>query len=145
MCTSVYPMSCSRCCGFSWVDVICHWCPSWVVALNYLYYPSKTQFIWLGGDRQLGDIGLHQRRAEAFPYIVFSSTDSDLGVTLEQGLLLGPYCSLPSGIIGHLDRVFQSAAWLIGHIHIYVPVSAYMRAILPWLAASQSIAGLQHS
>lgn len=42
----------------------------------------STQFIWLGGCRQL--VGVDMRLlAEAFPHVVFSPKVRDLGMTLD--------------------------------------------------------------
>ena len=48
-----------------------------------LLNPSKTQFIWLSGRRQLVKVDLRML-ADTFPHIAFSTTVRDLGLTLEQ-------------------------------------------------------------
>src|SRR6218665_3634999 len=47
-----------------------------------LLNPSKTQFIWLGGRRQLAKVDFSML-ADTFPYVVFSTTVRDLGFTQE--------------------------------------------------------------
>jgi len=57
------------------------------MALNRLLLnPSKTQFIWLGGCRQLAKVDLPML-ANTFPHVAFSTTVRDLGLTLGQELV----------------------------------------------------------
>ena len=56
---------------------------SWMASSRLLSNPSMTQFIWLGGRRQLDKIDLLQL-AQVFPEITFSLKVRDLGFTLEQ-------------------------------------------------------------
>src|ERR1043165_4904904 len=57
------------------IDVLSDWMASNRLLLN----PSKTQFIWLGGRRQLAGVDLHLL-AETFLHIAFSLTVRALGV-----------------------------------------------------------------
>ena len=54
----------------------------WMASNRLLLNPSKTQFIWLGGRRQLAKVDLPML-ADTFPHVVFSTTVRDLGLTLE--------------------------------------------------------------
>ena len=65
----------------------------WMASNRLLLNPSKTQFIWLGGRRQLAGVDLHLL-AETFPHIAFSLTVRDLGVTLDQELSLSQHVNL---------------------------------------------------
>ena len=68
---------------------------SWMASNRLLLNPSKTQFIWLGGRRQLEGIDqLHLARV--FPEITFSLTVRDLGVTLDQELSFSQHVNLVS-------------------------------------------------
>ena len=66
---------------------------SWMASNRLLLNPSKTQFIWLGGRRQLEKIDL-PLLAQIFPDISFSSTVRDLGVTLDCELSLSQHGNL---------------------------------------------------
>src|SRR5688572_13091248 len=67
----------------------------WMASNRLLLNPSKTQFIWLGGRRQLTGVDLHVHLlAETFPHIAFSLTVRDLGVTLDQELSLSQHVNL---------------------------------------------------
>src|SRR5688572_13330440 len=49
------------------------------------------------------------------------------------------YAGLPAGRLGCLDRVFHSAARLIGRIPKFAHVSSFMRDVLHWLPIEQRI------
>src|SRR6218665_3169840 len=57
----------------------------WMASNRLLLNPSKTQFIWLGGRRQLAKVDLPML-ADTFPHVAFSTTVRDLGLTLDQEL-----------------------------------------------------------
>ena len=71
------------------VDVL----SSWMASNRLLLNPSKTQFIWLSGRRQLEGIDLPQL-AQIFPEITFSLTVRDLGLTLDRELSLSQHVNL---------------------------------------------------
>ena len=49
------------------------------------------------------------------------------------------YAGFPAGLLGCLDRVFCSAARLIGHKPKFAHVSSFMRDVLHWLPIEQRI------
>ena len=49
------------------------------------------------------------------------------------------YAGLPAGRLGSLDRVFRSAARLIGRIPKFARISSFMREVLHWLPLEQRI------
>jgi len=57
----------------------------WMVSNRLLLNPFKTQFIWLGGRRQLAEVDL-RTLADTFPHVAFSTKVRDLGLTLDQEL-----------------------------------------------------------
>src|SRR6218665_217961 len=58
-----------------------------------LLNPSKTQFIWLGGRKQLAKVDLPML-ADTFPHVAFSTTVRDLGMTLDQELSFSEHVNL---------------------------------------------------
>ena len=58
----------------------------WMASNRLLLNPSKTQFIWLGGRRQLAGVDLHLL-AETFPHVSFSLTVRDLGLHFTKSLV----------------------------------------------------------
>src|SRR6218665_2182715 len=65
----------------------------WMASNRLLLNPSKTQFIWLGGRRQLAKVDLPML-ADTFPHVVLSTTVRDLGLTLDQELNLSEHVNL---------------------------------------------------
>jgi len=57
----------------------------WMASNRLLLNASTTQFIWLGGRRQLAKVDLRML-ADTFPHVAFSTTVRDLGLTLDQEL-----------------------------------------------------------
>src|SRR6218665_1862640 len=57
----------------------------WMASNHLLLNPSNTQFIWLGGRRQLAKVDLPML-ADTFPHVAFSTTVQDLGLTPDQEL-----------------------------------------------------------
>ena len=55
--------------------------------------PNKTQYIWFGTRQQLAKINLEALTSE-FPWVTFSSTVRDLGVTLDQELTFRQHINL---------------------------------------------------
>src|SRR6218665_243008 len=65
----------------------------WMASNRLLLNPSKTQFIWLGGRRQLAKVDLPML-ADTFPHVAFSTTVRGLGLTLDQELNLFDHVNL---------------------------------------------------
>src|SRR6218665_1208002 len=65
----------------------------WMASNRLLLNPSKTQFIWLGGRRQLAKVDLPML-ADKFPHFAFSTTVRELGLTLDQELNLSEHVNL---------------------------------------------------
>src|SRR6218665_3907120 len=65
----------------------------WMASNRLLLNPSKTQFIWLGGRRQLAKVDLPML-ADTFPHVAFSTTVRDLGLTLDQELDFSEHVNL---------------------------------------------------
>jgi len=77
--------------------VLSHWpigaLSRWMASNCLLLNPFKTQFIWLGGRRQLAKVDLRML-ADVFPHVAFSTTVHDLGLTLDQELSFSEHVNL---------------------------------------------------
>src|SRR5688572_9772485 len=76
-----------------------------------LLNPSKTQFIWLGGRRQLDGIDLLQL-TRVFPDITFSLTVRDLGLALDQVL------SLSQVLSQHVNLISRSCYYQLRQLRV---------------------------
>src|SRR6218665_23357 len=65
----------------------------WMAPNHLLLNASTTQFIWLGGRRQLAKVDLRML-ADTFPHVAFSTTVRDLGLTLNQELNFSEHVNL---------------------------------------------------
>ena len=66
---------------------------AWMSSNRLRLNPNKTQYIWLGTRQQLAKINLEALALE-FPWITFSSSVRDLGVTLDQELTFTRHINL---------------------------------------------------
>src|SRR5678815_3563226 len=66
---------------------------AWMSSNRLRLNPNKTQYIWLGTRQQLAKINLEALALE-FPWITFSSSVLDLGVTLDQELTFTRHINL---------------------------------------------------
>ena len=103
------------------VDVL----SSWMASNRLLLNPSKTQFIWLGGRRQLEKIDL-PLLAQIFPDISFSSTVRDLGVTLDCELSLSQHVNLVARSCYYQLRQLRVIARSLSHDALVVLVHAFV-------------------
>src|SRR6218665_3097067 len=71
------------------IDALSRWMASNCLLLN----ASTTQFIWLGGRRQLAKVDLRML-ADTFPHVAFSTTVRDLGLTLDPELSFSEHVNL---------------------------------------------------
>jgi hypothetical protein len=98
---------------------------SWMVSNRLLLNPSKTQFIWLGGRRQLDKIDLLQL-TRVFPEITFSLTVRDLGLTLDQELGLSQHVNLISRSCYYQLRQLRVVSRSLSHDALVVLVHAFV-------------------
>ena len=98
---------------------------SWMATNRLLLNPSKTQFIWLGGRRQLEGIDLSQL-AQLFPDITFSLTVRDLGVTLDSELSLSQHVHLVTRSCYYQLRQLRVVARSLSHDAVVVLVHAFI-------------------
>ena len=98
---------------------------SWMATNRLLLNPSKTQFIWLGGRRQLEGIDLSQL-AQLFPDITFSLTVRDLGVTLDSELSLSQHVNLVTRSCYYQLRQLRVVARSLSHDAVVVLVHAFI-------------------
>src|SRR5688572_24728172 len=98
---------------------------SWMASNRLLLNPSKTQFIWLGGRRQLDKIDLLQL-AQVFPEITFSLTVRDLGLTLDQELSLSQHVNLISRSCYYQRRQLQVVSRSLSHDTLVALVHAFV-------------------
>jgi len=98
---------------------------SWMVSNRLLLNPSKTQFIWLGGRRQLDKIDLLQL-TRVFPQITFSLTVRDLGLTLDQELGLSQHVNLISRSCYYQLRQLRVVSHSLSHNALVVLVHAFV-------------------
>ena len=66
---------------------------AWMSSNRLRLNPNKTQYIWFGTRQQLAKINLEALALE-FPWITFSSSVRDLGVTLDQELTFTRHINL---------------------------------------------------
>src|SRR6218665_508877 len=72
----------------------------WMASNRLLLNPSKTQFIWLGGRRQLAKVDLH---------MLADTTVCDLGLTLDQELSFSEHVNLITATISSVSYVLLCA------------------------------------
>ena len=96
---------------------------SWMASNRLLLNPSKTQFIWLGGRRQLNGIDLLQL-TRVFPDITFSLTVRDLGLALDQELSLSQHVNLISRCCYYELRQLRVVSRSLSHDALVVLVHA---------------------
>ena len=85
----------------------------WVASIRLLLNPSKSQFIWLGGRRQLAKVDLRML-ADTLPNVAVSTSVRDLGLTLDKELSLSEHVNLSTRScyyqLRQLRLVFRSLA-----------------------------------
>ena len=97
----------------------------WMASNRLLLNPSKTQFIWLGGRRQLQGIDLSQL-ALLFPHISFSLTVRDLGLTLDSELTLSQHVNLVARSAYYHLRQLRVVSRSLSHDAVVVLVHAFV-------------------
>ena len=90
-----------------------------------LLNPSKTQFIWLGGRRQLTSLDMHLL-AQTFPHTAFSHTVRDLGVTLDQELSFSQHVNLVTRSCYYQLRQLRVVMRSLSHDAAVVLVHAFV-------------------
>ena len=97
----------------------------WMASNRLLLNPSKTQFIWFGGRRQLQGIDLSQL-ALLFPHISFSLTVRDLGLTLDSELTLSQHVNLVARSAYYQLRQLRVVSRSLSHDAVVVLVHAFV-------------------
>src|SRR6218665_65741 len=97
----------------------------WMASKRLLLNPSKTQFIWLGGHRQLAKVDLPML-ADTFPHVVFSTTVRDLGLTLDQELNLSEHVNLITRSCYYQLRQLRVVMCSLSHDAAVVLVHAFV-------------------
>ena len=114
----------------------------WMASNRLLLNPSKTQFIWLGGHRQLAGVDLHLL-AETFPHVSFSLTVRDLGVTLDQELSLSQHVNLVTRSCYYQLRQLRVVLRSLSHDAAVILVHAFVTSRVDHCCSV--LVGLPHS
>jgi Reverse transcriptase (RNA-dependent DNA polymerase) len=102
---------------------------AWLASNRLLLNSSKTQFIWLGGGRQLAKVD-RALIAEMFPHISFSQTVRDLGVTLDQELSLSQHVNAVTRSCYYQLRQLRVVSRSLSHEAAVVLVHAFVTSRL---------------
>src|SRR6218665_900548 len=97
----------------------------WMASNRLLLNPSKAQFLWLGGRRQLAKVDLPML-ADIFPHVVFSTTVRDLDLTLDQELNLSEHVNLITPSCYYQLRQLRVVMRSISHDAAVVLVHAFV-------------------
>src|SRR6218665_1109214 len=98
---------------------------SWMASNRLLLNPSKTQFIWLGGRRQLAKVDLPML-ADTFPHVAFSTTVRDFGLTLDQELSFSEHVNLITRSCYYQLRQLRVVMRSLSHDAVVVLVHAFV-------------------